>query len=52
MVNSQTFQDPNQRYFAGGLPRYQVIVAPQLHHASGRISEQVVASICNLHFQT
>ena len=30
-------QDLNQRYFAGGLPRYQVIVAPQLHHASGRL---------------
>ena len=39
-MNSQTFQDLNQRYFAGGLPRYQVIVAPQLHHASGRIAKK------------
>ena len=38
MVNSQMLQDLNQRYFAGGLPRYQVIVAPQLHHASGRLA--------------
>jgi hypothetical protein len=39
-VNSQTCQDLNQRYFAGRLPRYPVIVAPQLHHASGRIARR------------
>lgn len=39
-MNSQTFQELNQRYFAGCLPRYQVIVAPQLRHASGRIARR------------
>ena len=36
-MNSQTFQDLNQQYFAGRLPRYQVIVAPQLRQANGKI---------------
>jgi hypothetical protein len=33
-MNGQVFQDLNQRYFARCLPRYQVIVAPQLRHAA------------------
>jgi SprT-like family len=40
MMNRQTFQDLNQRYFDERLPRYQVIVAPQLRHASGRIARR------------
>jgi hypothetical protein len=39
-VNSQTFQQLNQRYFAGHLPRYQVIVAPHLCHAAGKIARR------------
>jgi SprT-like family len=39
-VNSQTFQTLNQRYFAGRLPLYQVIVAPLLQHAAGKIARR------------
>jgi SprT-like family len=39
-MNSQMFQELNQRYFAGRLPRYQVIVTSHLRHASGRIAQR------------
>jgi hypothetical protein len=39
-INSQTFHELNQRYFAGRLPRYQVIVAPHLRHAVGKIARR------------
>jgi hypothetical protein len=40
MLNSQTFQDLNQRYFAGRLPRYQVIISPHLRYATGKIARR------------
>jgi SprT-like family len=40
VVNSQTFREMNQRYFAGRLPSYQVIVTSHLRHADGRIARR------------
>jgi hypothetical protein len=39
-MNSQLFHDLNQRYFTGRLPRYHVIVTPQLRHAAGKIARR------------
>jgi SprT-like family protein len=40
IMNSHIFQELNQRYFAGRLPRYQVVSAPHLRHATGRIARR------------
>jgi hypothetical protein len=40
MIHSQTFHALNQQYVAGRLPRYQVIVTPQLRHAAGRMARR------------
>jgi hypothetical protein len=39
-MHSHLFQELNQRYFAGRLPHYQVIRAPHLCHATGKIARR------------